>query len=113
MTPSQRKRLWFWGLLGLVACSLAILLPTGEYDRVSSPDGRHFAVARYPLWRVCFPMMPGSGSDKSGTIAIYTASGESCGNIPVEMVSFIRDLTWETNKVSLKLSGEVSLQEKQ
>jgi hypothetical protein len=96
-----------------LTCLVALLsLPfvlTGEYSRVSSPDGRFYAVATFPIWQRYVPMLPGQSGDKSGCMALYTADGRSCGRVPVEMVSFIRDLEWGTNRAEIPLVAEWDL----
>jgi hypothetical protein len=60
----------------VVMTSLTFAL-TGEYSRVSSPDGRFYAVATFPIWQRYVPMMPGQAGDKSGCVTVYTADGRS------------------------------------
>jgi hypothetical protein len=97
----------------LIACVVALIsLPfvlTGEYSRVTSPDGRFYAVATFPIWQSYVPMLPGQGGDKSGSVTVYTSDGRSCGRAPVEMVSFIRDLEWGTNRAEIRLVAEWDL----
>ncbi len=93
--------------LSTIACLVAmVLLPfvlTSQYARVTSPDGRFYAVASFPMWQSYVPMMPGQSGDKPGYITIYTADGRSCGRTAVEMVSFIRDLEWGTGRAEIRL----------
>ena len=100
-------------ILSAIACLLVLtLLPfvlTGQYSRVSSPDGRFYAVATFPIWQRYVPMMTGQSADKSGYITIYTADGRSCGRTSVEMVSFIQDLEWSTGRAEIRLVAEWDL----
>ena len=100
-------------MAGALAC-FATLAPlpfalTGEYSRVTSPDGRFYAVATFPIWQSLIPMMPGSSGDKSGSVTIYAAGGGSCGRTPVDMVRFIQDLEWTTNHAEIRLVAEWDL----
>jgi len=101
-------------LFTLVMACVAILclLPfvfTGEYSRVTSPDGRFYAIATFPTWQRYIPMMPGQSGDKSGYVTIFTSDGRSCGRTPVHMVSFIRDLEWSSNRAEIRLVAEWDL----
>src|SRR5689334_15534445 len=67
---------------------------TAESRRVTSPDGRFYAVATCPIWQYYVPMSPGSGGDKSGYVTVFTREGKSCGRVPVDMVWMIQDIKW-------------------
>ena len=108
MFPRKQK------LLALIIACIAFLclLPfivTGEYSRVTSPDGRSYAVATFPIWQRYVPMMPGQSGDKSGYVTVFTSNGRSCGRTAVHMVSFIRDLEWSSNRAEIRLVAEWDL----
>ena len=90
------------------SASLPFVL-TREYSRVTSPDGRFYAVATFPIWQSFVPTMPGGSGDKSGSVTVYTAGGISCGRAPVEMVWFIQDMEWTTNHAEIRLVAEWDL----
>ena len=96
-------------MASFVALASLPFILDGEYSRVASPDGRFYAVATYPIWQCCVPMMAGQAGDKSGSVTVYTADGRSCGRAPVEMVSFIRDLEWRTDRAAIRLVAEWDL----
>src|SRR5260370_30348764 len=103
-------------ILSVIFC-LAVLamLPfvvTGDYSRVSSPDGHFYAIATFPIWQRYYPMMPGQSGDKQGYLTIYTGDGHSCGRNPVDMVSFIRDLEWSSNRAEIPLVAEWDLSQR-
>lgn len=72
-----------------------------EYQRSISPDKAHYAVASKPAWTSYIPAMPGQGGDSAGVITLYTAAGQACGEIPVDMVSSIHGLIWKKNRAEL------------
>jgi hypothetical protein len=92
----------------LALASLPFVL-TAEYRRVTSPDGRFYAVATYPIWQAYVPMSPGSSGDKSGYIAVYTRDGKSCGRVSVEMVWFIQDIQWGVSTAEVPLVADWDL----
>jgi hypothetical protein len=111
MTTRKKNILAMSACIFLVALALLPFVLTGQYSRVSSPDGRFYAVATFPSWRQYAAMMPGQAGDKSGYITIYTMDGRSCGRASVEMVSFIRDLEWNADHAKLRLVAEWDLLE--
>jgi len=82
---------------------------TAESRRVTSPDGRFYAVATCPIWQYYVPMSPGSGGDKSGYITVFTREGKSCGRVPVDMVWMIQDIKWSATTAELPLVAEWDL----
>jgi hypothetical protein len=111
MFPRKKKALTV--ALGSAAC-LAVLaaLPfvlTQEVSRVSSPDGRFYAVATRPLWESLVSVMPGHSSGLPGYIAIYSADGRSCGRVPVEMTSSIYEVEWSAGRAGIRLVAEWDL----
>lgn len=94
-------------LIVILVAALAWL--TVEYSHVSSPDGRFYAVARYPAWQSLVPLMPGQTGDHAGAVTIYQARGKSCGSARVPMVSFIRDLRWDKEHARIPLVAEWDL----
>ena len=103
-----KRRLLLGGLL-FIALAASIFLPSGEYQRLSSPDGRFYAIARYPLWQSFVPVMPGGGGDMSGSITIYSREGNSCGRAPVDMVSLIGDVRWSADEARIPAVAEWDL----
>lgn len=94
-------------ILGAVG-SLPFVM-TEEYSRVTSPDGRFYAVATCPIWQQYVPMAPGGGGDKSGYVTVYTRQGKSCGRAPVDMVWMIQDVKWSATNAELALVAEWDL----
>lgn len=98
--------------LGLVLISLAATaLHQKEYSRVSSPDGKHTAIAQYRAYREWLPMNPGSSGDKPGTITIISSSGATCGSHEVDMVSMIHNLEWTAQEANIRLVAAWKLSE--
>jgi len=100
----------------VLVCLIVLLSPfvlTGEYVRVSGPDGRFYAVATFPIWQRYVPLMPGQSGDRSGSVTVYTADGRSCGRVPVDMVSFIRDLEWKPGRAEIRLVAAWDLSKRQ
>jgi hypothetical protein len=106
---ARNKKIALGSALALVPLLSLPFVLTGEYSRVSSPDGSFYAVATFPIWQRYILMMPGQSGDKSGSVAVYTADGRSCGRVPVEMVSFIRGLEWSANGAEIPLVAEWDL----
>jgi hypothetical protein len=99
MTIKKSRLRLLLGLFALLMVSIIIgSQVTAQYRRIDSPDGRHYAVARYYLYEVIIPKMPGSGGDKSGHITVYSKDGQSCGRVPVSLVSSIDDLRWGSDE---------------
>jgi hypothetical protein len=72
-----------------------------EYARVSSPDGRYVAAAKYYAYRAWLPMSPGDGGRKEGWILVVAKDGEKIGAVPVDMVSRIQELRWTSDSVGV------------
>jgi hypothetical protein len=94
-------------VIGMLA-SLPLVITTESW-RVTSPDGRFYAVVTSPIWQSYVSVMPGGGSDKSGYVTVYTREGKSCGRAPVEMVWMIQDMEWSETNAELKLVAEWDL----
>lgn len=112
MFARKKKILISSAIASLIVLALLPFVLTGQYSRVSSPDGRFYAVATFPIWQRYVPMMAGQSGDKSGYITIYTAEGHSCGRTPVDMVSFIGDLKWSTHRAEIRLVAEWDLSQR-
>lgn len=90
--------------LGLMLFLLAAsTLRQKEYSRVTSPDGRYTAIAKYRAYQEWLPMNPGSSGDKPGTITVISSSGAACGTQEVDMVSMIHDLEWSAKEANIRL----------
>ena len=109
MFTRKRMILTLTAISFLIAVVLLPFVLTSQYSRVTSPDGRFYAVATFPIWQSYVPVMPGQSGDKSGRITIYSADGRSCGSTPIEMVSFIRDLEWGEDRAQIRLVAEWDL----
>ncbi len=109
MFRSKKKIVMASALACLAALASLPFVLTGEYSRVTSPDGRFYALATYPIWQSFVPMAPGSSGDRSGSITVYTAGGSFCGRAPVDMVRFIQDLEWTTNHAEIRLVADWDL----
>jgi hypothetical protein len=94
-------------ILGTLA-SLPFII-TAEDRRISSPDGRFYAVAACPIWQYCVPMAPGGGGDKSGYVTVFTREGKSCGRVPIDMVWMIGEMQWNATTAVLPLVAEWDL----
>ncbi len=108
LAPVNRKMLMGCTVALMLCAYLALELKT-EYLRVSSPDGRHYASVTVAKWKTWIPMMAGQSGDKSGYVTIFTKEGRSCGRVPLEMVSFIHDLRWASNRAEIPLVAEWDL----
>ena len=93
----------------LAALAVLAFVFTEEVSRVSSPDGRFYAVVTRPIWERYAFTTPGHSSDASGYITIYTADGRSCGGVSVEMISLIQDLKWSADHAEIRLVAEWDL----
>jgi hypothetical protein len=80
-----------------------------EYSRVPSPDGRHFAVAKYRAYEGWLPRMPGGSGDKSGWLVIETKDGKQVGTVDLGMVSEIAGLQWAKDTLWVPGHGEIKL----
>ena len=85
---------------------------TSEYQRITSPDGRFYAVAEYRSYLSFVPMSPGNSSDKPGFVAIYTRDGLSCGRAFLPMLQFLSDLQWHANAAEIRLVAEWDLSQR-
>ena len=85
----------------VVGAALFVGLRTEEYARVSSPDGRFYAVATSRVYQACVPRMPGGGGDKPGTIEVFRQDGVSCGRAEVSMVNELTSIRWDADEASL------------
>jgi hypothetical protein len=74
-----------------------------EYARVSSPDGRYIAVAKYHPYQGWSPMSPGDGGSNEGWILVVAKDGEKIGSVPVVIVSRIQELRWTSDSVEIPL----------
>ncbi|MGD1858325.1 MAG: hypothetical protein ACFB2W_29150 [Leptolyngbyaceae cyanobacterium] len=77
-----------------------------EYDRFADPTGQYEVVLTYPKLYHFMPAMPGQGSDKSGSIAIYDRQGNFYGGGPLDFVRDGHGIEWTENGASLQLVGE-------
>ena len=108
---TRKRKLTIAGFIILLLAVIASIpfLVTAEYRRVTSPDGKFYAVATCPIWQYFVPMPPGGAGDKSGYVTVYTRDGKSCGRVPVEMVWYIQDMKWNTTSAELPLIAEWDL----
>jgi hypothetical protein len=79
----------------------AFLASEGEFQRVDSPDGSFTAVITARRVWSFVPGMPGSASDRPGTVRVERRDGRSCGSAPLEMVQQGYDLRWEDQAANL------------
>ncbi|MHA3772164.1 hypothetical protein ACXR0O_11560 [Verrucomicrobiota bacterium sgz303538] len=112
MLTRRSKRILLVGVLMVTAFCAVLILPIREYQRVASPNGHFFAVARSPLWTSLIPIMPGQSGDKPGWVIIYNKEGEFCGRAPVPMVSFIHDLRWSGDEAYIPVVAEWKLSQR-
>jgi hypothetical protein len=87
-----------WSVFRLVECR-----------RITSPDGRFYAVAECRAWRFHVAMSPGSSGDKPGYVTVFTRDGQSCGSAPLDMAWMIDEMSWSTTNAELRLVAEWDL----
>jgi hypothetical protein len=98
-------------LVVVVGAALFAGLRTEEYARVTSPDGRFYAVATYRAYQACVPRMPGGGGDKPGFIEVFRRDGVSCGRADVVMVNELTSIRWDADEASLPVEAVWSLRD--
>jgi len=74
-----------------------------EYRRISSPDGKYFAVAKYHAYQSWLPIFPGQSGDKSGWVIIFKKDGTKIGEADVDMVQMIQEINWKPDAAELRL----------
>jgi hypothetical protein len=89
-------------LLFATLISVAAFWPQ-EYRRISSPDGKYFAVAKYRACQSWLPMFPGHSGDKSGWIVVSKKDGTKIGKADVDMIWMIQDIDWKPATAELPL----------
>ena len=80
-----------------------------ECYRVTSPDGRFYAVATCRAWRFQVPMPPGSSGDKPGYVTVFSRDGHSYGSAALNMIREVHDITWSHTNAELPLVAEWDL----
>ena len=89
-------------LLFAVLTAVAAFWPQ-EYQRVYSPDGKHFAAAKFRAYQSWLPIFPGNSGDKSGWIVVSKNDGTRIGEADVDMVWMIQDIIWKPDTAELRL----------
>lgn len=80
------------GLFGLVGCQPQL------WNTYSSPDNQHCLVVRsYPM----LIALPGQGSDASGTVTLYTASGDRLHEADLDMMQHLGQVEWQGDRLSV------------
>ena len=104
------KRFSIAGLLCLALLSMLVASRvTTEYSRVTSPDGRFYAVAKYRPYLSFIPMSPGRSSDKPGFVTVFTSDGISCGRAAIPMLQNFAELQWRPDAAEIRLIAEWDL----
>lgn len=110
----MRKKLLLASILAAtlgtaVAWWLYPRLAAEEYATFERPDGKfRVVVLRVPQW---LGTLPGQASDAPGIVRLYDEAGRLLNETRVDMVQLVDQVTWEENRVHIKLVADWKLPE--